>query len=285
MASVRVARSADTRLSVLQVIVSAGQEADFLGLVQDYQAILAQKTYGRVEVIRDEAEPLCFYAVRYWASADAARACHADLDAQALTLRLYTLGQVTHIVNGARPPDGRGLLLHEERTKAETDRRSGFDRRARDTGRGGGERRCGGDRRIGPRRLRGRAGEVDLIAAARRAREFAEAPFSSVKIGAAIEAIDGAVVTGCNVENATYGLTICAERVAIFKALSEGQRAFTRLAVVGGAGVPIPPCGACRQILWEFGGDLEILLANVAGDTIRWRLKDLLPSPFDARLL
>ena len=285
MALVLVESSGDTRLSVLQVIVSAGKETDFLDLIRDCQAILAQKMYGRVEVIRDEAEPLRFYAVRYWASADAARACHADLDAQALMLRLYTLGQVTHVVNGARPPDVRGLLLNEERTKAETDRRSGFDRRTLSVGRAGGERRGGVDRRIGPRRLRGGAGEVDLIAAARRAREFAEASFSNVKVGAAIETFDGAVVTGCNVENATYGLTICAERVAMFKAISEGHRAFTRLAIVSGTSVPIPPCGACRQILWEFGGDIEILLANVAGDTIRWRLKDLLPSPFDARRL
>lgn len=284
MASVRVAWSSDTRLSILQVTVSAGKEADFLGLTQDFQAILAQKEYGRLEVIRDEAEPLCFYAVRYWASADAAGACHADLDAQALTLRLYTLGQVTHVVNGARPPDVQRLLLDESRTSVETDRRSGFDRRVRHVGRAAGERRSGRDRRIGPRRLR-RASEVDLIGAARRAREFAEASFSNVKVGAAIEAIDGAVVTGCNIENATYGLTICAERVAIFKALSEGQRAFTRLAIVGGTSVPIPPCGACRQILWELGGDLEILLANVAGDTSEWRLRDLLPLPFDARLL
>lgn len=285
MASADIACPGDTRLSILQVIVSAGKEADFLGLAQDFQAILAQKAYGRVDVIRDEAEPLRFYAVRYWASGEACRACHADLDVQALTLRLYKLGQVTHVVNGARPPDVRRLLLDESRTQVETDRRSGFDRRVRNTGRAAGDRRGDRDRRIGPRRLRAGPGEVDLVGAARRAREFAEAPFSNVKVGAAIEAIDGAIVTGCNVENASYGLTMCAERVAIFKALSEGQRAFTRLAIVGGASAPIPPCGACRQILWEFGGDLEILLANVAGDTIQWRLKDLLPSPFDARLL
>jgi len=267
------------------VIVAAGQEADFLHLTHDFEALLTRKQYGRVEVVRNEAEPLCFYVVRYWASAGAARACDADLEAQALTLRLYSLGQVAHVVNSARPPDGRRLLLNDERTNIEIDRRSGYDRRVRNVGRAEGERRSGQDRRIGPRRLRARAGEVDLIAAARRAREFAEAPFSNVKVGAAIEAIDGAVITGCNVENASYGLTICAERVAIFKALSEGQRAFTRLAIVGGGGAPIPPCGACRQILWEFGGDLEILLANAAGDLVEWRLKNLLPLPFDARLL
>ena len=81
--------------------------------------------------------------------------------------------------------------------------------------------------------------------------------FSHFKVGAALETSDGTIVTGCNVENATYGLTICAERVAMFKALSEGHRAFTRIAIVADTESPTPPCGACRQILWEFGGDLR----------------------------
>jgi len=124
-----------------------------------------------------------------------------------------------------------------------------------------------------------------LVAAARRAREHAVASFSHFKVGAALETADGTVITGCNVENATYGLTICAERVAMFKALSEGHRTFTRIAIVADTVAPTPPCGACRQILWEFGGDLEVLLANLTGETGRHRLKDLLPLPFDARLL
>ena len=124
-----------------------------------------------------------------------------------------------------------------------------------------------------------------LIDAARRAREHAVAPFSHFKVGAALETADGTVVTGCNVENATYGLTICAERVAMFKALSEGHRTFTRIAIVADTDAPTPPCGACRQILWEFGGDLQIALANVRVETGRHALKDLLPLPFDARLL
>jgi cytidine deaminase len=93
------------------------------------------------------------------------------------------------------------------------------------------------------------------------------------------------VITGCNIENATYGLTICAERVAMFKALSEGHRAFTRIAIVADSDAPAPPCGACRQILWEFGGNLEIQLANLTEDRGKHLLKDLLPLPFDARLL
>ena len=145
----------------------------------------------------------------------------------------------------------------------ESDRRTGFDRRVLDVGRPAGERREGRDRRLGPRRLRAKAGEVDLVGAARRAREHADAAFSHFKVGAALETADGTVITGCNIENATYGLTICAERVAMFKAISEGHRAFTRIAIVADTEAPTPPCGACRQILWEFGGNLEITLANL----------------------
>jgi cytidine deaminase len=124
-----------------------------------------------------------------------------------------------------------------------------------------------------------------LVEAARRARDHAVATFSRFKVGAALEAADGTIVTGCNVENATYGLTICAERVAMFKALSEGHRRFSRVAIVADTEDPTPPCGACRQILWEFGGDLEVILANLTHEKGVHRLKDLLPLPFDARLL
>ncbi len=125
----------------------------------------------------------------------------------------------------------------------------------------------------------------ELLAAARAVRENAFAAFSHFKVGAALETADGRIITGCNVENATYGLTICAERVAVFKAISEGHRQFTRVAVVADTQDPTPPCGACRQILWEFGGDLEVILGNLQGETARFHLKDLLPCPFDARLL
>lgn len=124
-----------------------------------------------------------------------------------------------------------------------------------------------------------------LIDAARAARLNAFAPYSRFLVGAALEARDGRVFTGCNVENATYGLTVCAERVALFKAISEGVREFIRIAVVGDTADPTPPCGACRQLLWEFGGDLEIVLANLTEEKGRHRLKDLFPLPFDARLL
>jgi cytidine deaminase len=126
---------------------------------------------------------------------------------------------------------------------------------------------------------------VDLVAAARQARERAHAPFSNFKVGAAIETADGTVITGCNIENASYGLTMCAERVAMFKALSEGHRAFIRIAIVADTDATTGPCGACRQILWEFGGNLEVQLANLSGTKGSHRLKDLLPLPFDAQAL
>jgi cytidine deaminase len=129
------------------------------------------------------------------------------------------------------------------------------------------------------------AGSDALVESARRAREHAVADYSHFKVGAALQTADGTIVTGCNVENATYGLTVCAERVAMFKALSEGHRSFTRVAVVADTADPTPPCGACRQILWEFGGDLEVVLANLTEIKGHHRLKDLLPLPFDARLL
>ena len=125
----------------------------------------------------------------------------------------------------------------------------------------------------------------DLIAAARRARRQARAAYSGFKVGAALETADGTVITGCNIENATYGLTVCAERVAMFKALSDGHRRFARVVVVADTDTPTPPCGACRQVLWEFGGNLEVILANLRRQTGRYQLSDLLPLPFDDRLL
>jgi len=129
------------------------------------------------------------------------------------------------------------------------------------------------------------AGSDALIAAARKARENAVADFSHFKVGAALETDAGEIITGCNVENASYGLTICAERVAIFKALSDGKRSFKRIAVVADTPSPTPPCGACRQIIWEFCGDIDVIVANLTEITLTMRMKDLLPLPFDKRLL
>ena len=124
-----------------------------------------------------------------------------------------------------------------------------------------------------------------LVAAARQAREHAVADFSKFKVGAALETDTGEIITGCNVENASYGLTVCAERVAIFKALSEGRRNFKRIVVVADTADPTPPCGACRQIIWEFCGDVEVTMANLTRVTKTLQMKDLLPLPFDKRLL
>ncbi len=124
-----------------------------------------------------------------------------------------------------------------------------------------------------------------LILAALAARENAHAPFSKFKVGAAIEDSAGRVHTGCNVENATYGLTLCAERVAVFKAVSEGAKGFRRVAVAADTEVLTPPCGACRQILWEFCGDVEIVLVNLRGKSETLRLGALFPRPFDGSFL
>jgi len=120
-----------------------------------------------------------------------------------------------------------------------------------------------------------------LIAAARAAREHARAPFSHFKVGAAVLARSGQLFGGCNIENASYGLTLCAERVAIFKAISEGERTFEAVAVVTDTDTLTPPCGACRQIIWEFCGDVEVILANLAGRVEVYRMSALLPKPFD----
>ena len=124
-----------------------------------------------------------------------------------------------------------------------------------------------------------------LVEAARQVRENAHAPYSKFKVGAAVEDDAGRIFTGCNVENATYGLTVCAERVAIFKAVSEGHGKFKRVAVVADTDTLTPPCGACRQILWEFCGDVELVMSNLQGKTETLQLATLFPRAFDASFL
>jgi cytidine deaminase len=272
------------RLSVSLVDVADGHEAELQAIATSFDALFIRKEYGRAEMIRDEAQPRRFYVVRHWVDATAAERCHHDPEVQTLTARLFHIARVTQVVNGVRPSEPARLLPADRRELVEPDRRTGFDRRVKDAAPPDGSRRAG-NRRLGPRRVKDRAGGVDLVAAARRAREHADAAFSHFKVGAALEAGDGSVITGCNIENATYGLTICAERVAMFKALSEGHRVFTRIAIVADTDAPTPPCGACRQILWEFGGDLEVQLANLTQAKGTHQLRDLLPLPFDARLL
>lgn len=191
-----------------------------------------------------------------------------------------------------------------KRERRQQERRSGADRRLEDRGRPEGDRRKGNDRRHRDRRSgvdrrdeaawfpvaldQAQTAPLDdaaLVAAAVDAREHARAQFSGFKVGAALETFNGDVVTGCNIENATYGLTMCAERVALYKALSEGRELFTRIVVVADTNEPTPPCGSCRQLLWEFCGDIEVILANLSEVKGRMRLSRLLPLPFDARLL
>jgi cytidine deaminase len=188
----------------------------------------------------------------------------------------------------------------ERRAEGGGDRRGGRDRRTHETGarpdgaeRRSTERRSGRDRRdeagwqsvtIDPGGDTANAVH-DLLAAATDARTRAHARYSGFQVGAALATPDGVVVSGCNIENATYGLTLCAERVALVKALSEGHQVFTAIAVVADTQDPTPPCGPCRQLLWEYCGDIDVVLGNLDGPRARYRLSALLPVPFDARLL
>lgn len=125
----------------------------------------------------------------------------------------------------------------------------------------------------------------ELIEAATAVRENSYAPFSHFRVGAALETDDGEVITGCNVESASYGLTVCAERVAIWKAISQGKRKIKHIAVVADTEELTPPCGVCRQIIWEFGGDIPVILANLKGKTEVVQMKELLPRAFDTKFL
>ena len=124
-----------------------------------------------------------------------------------------------------------------------------------------------------------------LLDAALAAREKAHAPFSRFKVGAALQAADGTIFAGCNIESVAYGLTLCAERVALFKAVSEGVHEFSRVVVVADTAAPTPPCGACRQLLWEFCGNASLTMSNLSGKREDLLLGDLFPRPFDASYL
>lgn len=117
---------------------------------------------------------------------------------------------------------------------------------------------------------------------ARRAREYARAPYSNFKVGAVVECADGRVFTGCNIENSSYGSTLCAEQVSLAKAISEGARDFVRIAVIADTDAPIPPCGNCRQVIFELcGGEAEVVMANLCGRMEIRKAGELLPAPFD----
>lgn len=125
----------------------------------------------------------------------------------------------------------------------------------------------------------------ELIEAATRVRENAYAPFSDFRVGSALETEDGEIIAGCNVESASYGLTVCAERVAIWKAISMGKRKIKHIAVVADTEELTPPCGVCRQIIWEFGGDIPVVMANLKGKVETVQMKELLPRAFDTKFL
>jgi cytidine deaminase len=127
--------------------------------------------------------------------------------------------------------------------------------------------------------------DKELVEAATAVRENAYAPYSNFKVGSALETDDGEIVTGSNVESASYGLTVCAERVAVWTAISQGKRKITKIAVVADTEELTPPCGVCRQIIWEFGGDIPVVLANLKGKTETVQMKDLLPRAFDTKFL
>jgi cytidine deaminase len=208
-------------------------------------------------------------------------------------------------LNGSkkRPPGSTDRRQIPDR-RSGGDRRSGAERRSRDQlvdpDRRAGEPRRVADRRSG-RDRRDETGwqtvpldtgapvpiddEDELISAAASARLRAHARYSGFLVGAALETADGQIITGCNIENATYGLTLCAERVALVKALSDGHALFTRVVVMADTAAPTPPCGTCRQMLWEYCGDIGVIICNLDGPLGRYRLSALLPLPFDSRLL
>jgi len=126
---------------------------------------------------------------------------------------------------------------------------------------------------------------LSVAEAAKTARLQSVAPFSRFLVGAAVRTANGKIYTGCNIESASYGLTVCAERVAIWKALSEGEREFTELAVVADTESLTPPCGTCRQIIWEFCRNATVVLLNLRGQSEVVSIRELLPRAFDARFL
>lgn len=279
-------------VSVVALEITPGKESDFLTLIGQMQSLVRRKGFGTNQLLRDGEHPRRYYDIRIWRNAEAAAQAESDRDIEELRTRLATHLQSTPLVDVAWAVEiGLAAAGPWQERRVRTDRRAAADRRGQAITFDGQDRRQGLDRRLGPRRTdgpfdhaQGRS-ESGVIAAARIARDRAHAVFSDFKVGAAIETADGRIITGCNIENSTYGLTMCAERIAMFKAVSEGHRAFTRIAIVADTAQPTTPCGACRQILWELGGSLEIILADLRDIKSRHQLKDLLPHPFDARFI
>ena len=285
-------------VSVVALEVSDGKESEFLALTGRMQALVRNKGYGTNQLLQDGSHPRRYYDIRIWRNADAASRAEVDKEINVLRRDMAKHLQSTPLVDVAWAVEvGLAAAGPWQERRQLHDRRNG-DRRASNAPFSGPEKRVAvADRRNGPRRVveplsitfsdnaQGRSLHSKSIDAARIARERALAAFSDFKVGAALETTDGRIITGCNIENSTYGLTMCAERVAIFKALSEGHRSFTRIAVVADTSQTTSPCGACRQMLWEFAGDIEVILADLKGIKTTHQLKDLLPHPFDARFI
>jgi cytidine deaminase len=290
-------------VSVVAVEVSDGKESEFLALTGQMQALVRNKGYGTNQLLQDGSHPRRYYDIRIWRSADAAAKAEGDTDITGLRRDLAKHLSSTPPVDVAWAVEvGLATAGPWQERRQISDRRAIGDRRVQSVAYNRAEQRSDVDRRTGPRRVaeplsitfgdvqrRSLDGPKDsvsaIVRAARIARERALAAFSDFKVGAALETTDGRVIMGCNIENSTYGLTMCAERVAIFKALSEGHRSFKRIAVVADTSQPTSPCGACRQMLWEFAGNIEIILADLTAIKATHQLKDLLPHPFDARFI
>ncbi len=280
-------------VSVVALEIMTGKESDFLALTGQMQNLVRRKGYGTNQLLRDGEHPRRYYDIRIWRNAEAAARAEGDREIEDLRNSLAKHLHSTPLVDVAWAVEiGLAAAGPWQERRIGSDRRAAADRRTQTIRFDGQDRRQGLDRRLGPRRTvepldhaRGGVAEPSVVAAARTARDRAHATFSDFKVGAAIETADGRIITGCNIENSTYGLTMCAERIAMFKAVSEGHRSFTRIAVVADTGQPTTPCGACRQILWELGGNLEIILADLHDIKSRHQLKDLLPHPFDARFI
>ena len=272
-------------VSVVALEIAPGKENDFLTLTGQLQALVRRKGYGTNHLLQDGSHPRRYYDIRIWRNAAAAARAENDKDIDELVKRLAKHLRATPLVDVAWAVEiGLATAGPWQERRVVRDRRATKERRIYDIGRPEGERRQGLDRRLGPRRT-GEDGQTNVVTAARGARDRAMAAFSDFKVGAALETVDGRIITGCNLENSTYGLTMCAERLAIFKAVSEGHRSFKRIAVVADTSQPTTPCGACRQILWEFAGNIEVILADLNEVRSRHQLKDLLPHPFDARFI
>jgi cytidine deaminase len=284
-------------VSVVALEVSDGKESEFLSLTGRLQALVRDKGYGTNQLLQDGSHPRRYYDIRIWRNADTAAKAEGDSEIDGLRRALARHLRSTPLVDVAWAVEV-GLTAAgpwQERRQVTDRRTAGGERRTQAAAFSGPDRRKGVDRRVGPRRgseplnialaARGKAPLSNLVYAARIARDRALAAFSEFKVGAALETADGRIITGCNIENSTYGLTMCAERVAIFKAISEGHRSFTRIAVVADTSQPTSPCGACRQMLWEFAGDIEVILADLENVKTTHKLKDLLPHPFDARFI